>query len=147
MNSCPWDVPDFNVRKPSPLMHYTCTTDAISAKRVLSALPEKLNCAQEWPVLGIRECLSLSEFLGHWDFGIIRNSVTSWKRAVHFKSEEIAGFSTFLHKTEVRKHSLPSWSCLSIWYPLIIFLFVWCIGVYIAFLIIWIIYEVSFIYY
>lgn len=46
VNSCPWDVPDFNARKLSPLMHYMCTTVAILAMRVRSALPDKLNCTR-----------------------------------------------------------------------------------------------------
>lgn len=111
VNSCPWNVPDFNARKPSPLMHYLCTTVAILA---MSALPEKLNCEQEWPALGTREYFSFSKLLGNWDFDI-RNSITSWKRAVNFKSEETAGFSTYPHKTEILRHSLPPWSHLSSW--------------------------------
>lgn len=133
MNSCPWDVPDFDAKNLSPLMHYMCTTFAVLAMRVWSALPEKLSSAQEWPVLGIREIrryLSLSELLGNWDFGIIRTSITSWITAANFQSEEMTGFSTFPHETEILKHFLPSWSHLSIWASLIIILFVlilWCV--------------------
>lgn len=54
VNSCPWDMPGFNARGLSPLTHYMCTIDGISPKRVLSALLKKLNCAEEWPALGIR---------------------------------------------------------------------------------------------
>lgn len=150
MNSCPWNVIDFNPKKISPLMHYICTTFAVLAMRVWSALPEKFSCAWEWPVFGIREIreyLSLSELLGNWDFGIIRTSITSCIRAVNFQSEEMNGFYTFPQETEILKHFLPLWSHLSIWDSLIIIWFVWYCGVYNVLLIIWTIYKVSLIYY
>lgn len=47
VNSYPWDVPDFNATKLRRLMLCMCTTFAILAPSVQSALPEKFNCAQE----------------------------------------------------------------------------------------------------